>query len=39
MAWHINKKSYTFIQENEFQNVVRRKAAILSRPNVLTTKF
>ena len=39
MAWHIDKNSYTFIQENAFQNVVCSKAAIFSRPNVLTTKF
>ena len=30
--WHRKRNSYIFIQENAFQNVVRKMAAILSRP-------
>ena len=32
LKWNINKNSYIFIQENTFENVVRKMAALLSRP-------
>ena len=30
--WNLNQNSYIFIQENAFENVVWKMAAILSRP-------
>ena len=32
LQWNHNRNSYIFIQENAFENVVRKLAAILSRP-------
>ena len=32
LQWNFNRNSYIFVQENAFQNVVWKKAAILSRP-------
>ena len=32
LKWNLNQNSYIFIQENAFENVVWRMAAILSRP-------
>ena len=32
LQWNFNQNSYIFIHENLFQNVVRKMAAILSRP-------
>ena len=32
LQWNVNRKSYIFIQENRFENVVGEIGAILSRP-------
>ena len=32
LQWNVNRNSYIFIQENPFENVVWKMAAILSRP-------
>ena len=32
LQWNVNRNSYIFIQENPFENVVCKMAAILSRP-------
>ena len=32
LRWNVNRNSYIFIQENPFENVVWKMAAILSRP-------
>ena len=37
--WNLNRNSCIFIQENAFKNGVRKKAAILSRPECVKTPF
>ena len=39
IQWHINRNSYIFIQENAFENVVWKIAAILSRPQCVNGLF
>ena len=34
--WNFNRNSYIFIQENTFENVVRKMAAILSQPQCVS---
>ena len=36
---NVNRNSYIFIQENPFENVVRKMAAILSRPQCVKHWF
>ena len=37
LQWNFNQSSYIFIQEYAFENVVRKMAAILSRPKCLNS--
>ena len=39
LQWNFNRNSYIFIQENAFQNVVWKMAAILSRPQCVKTEL
>ena len=38
LQWNLNRDLYIFIQENAFENVVRKLAAILSRPQCVKYK-
>ena len=39
LEWNLNRNLYIFIQENTLQNIVRKLAAFLLGPNVLTRTF